>query len=113
MSGNVLATTELISGIVVIGSTIISVFAVVTRQLWKTMKKLNFFFVDFYGEPARPGVPSKPGVVERIGNLELATVDTNKMIEQVLKETRPNGGSSMRDEIQRVHREVVSKESAR
>lgn len=45
---------------------------------------------DLLGEPARAGVPRRPGVVERLGLIE--------------KELHPNGGTSMRDAINRVER---------
>lgn len=43
---------------------------------------------DWKGEPARPGVRGRLGVMERLDRIE--------------KELQPNGGSSMRDAVNRV-----------
>lgn len=47
---------------------------------------------DWIGEPERPGVPARAGVMERLGRVE--------------RELQPNGGSSLRDVINRIEAKV-------
>lgn len=56
--------------------------------MYRTWKKIESFLDDWIGEPARPGVPERLGVMDRISRIE--------------HEVKPNGGSSMRDEIQQI-----------
>lgn len=38
----------------------------VTRLLWRAGRFAARFAGDYYGSPARPGVPRRPGVMERL-----------------------------------------------
>lgn len=51
------------------------------------------FFDDWDGEPERPGVsPARLGVLARLSMVE-------KQITDILAETKPNGGTSLRDAV--------------
>ena len=58
------------------------------RPLRKLVRDNAEFREDWYGQPARPGRDPEPGVMERLRKIE--------------KELHPNGGSTMRDAINRL-----------
>lgn len=47
---------------------------------------------DWYGEPERPGVPARPGVMERVSGIETR-------LNGVVHELHPNDGGSLRDAV--------------
>ncbi|MFD4314971.1 hypothetical protein [Streptomyces sp. NPDC058548] len=75
--------------------------------LWRGVRALARFFLragrlldDFLGEPERPGVPARPGVMERIQN-----IDTR--VTRVEHELYPNSGASLRDAIDLANRRLA------
>lgn len=42
----------------------------VTVKVWRGVRRVSHFLDDWFGEPQRPGVPARPGVMERIEALE-------------------------------------------
>ena len=69
------------------------------RQAWHLLSRTMRFLDDWAGEPARPGVEARPGVMERLRAVEVK-------LAQVLAETRPNHGHSMRDVMHAVRNDV-------
>ena len=67
---------------------IVTPVVVIFRWAHPIAKQLTNFLEDWFGEPERPGVAAKPGVLLRLVKIE--------------RELRPNGGSSMRDAVNRV-----------
>lgn len=65
------------------------------RVITRTGRQVGELADDWRGEPDRPGVPGRPGVMERLAALEAGQAATNK-------ELHPNGGSSLRDVVNRV-----------
>ena len=65
------------------------------RWGWRIVSKIMRLVDDFLGEPARAGVPERPGVMTRLQDL---TEEVAKVRAQVI----PNGGSSLRDAVDRV-----------
>ena len=65
------------------------------RWGWRILTRTTRFLDDFFGEPARKGVPERPGVMSRLQSL---TDEVTKVRAQVI----PNGGSSLRDAVDRV-----------
>lgn len=80
------------------------------KWLWSTGKKINLFFEDFYGEPARPGFPEKKGLMERVQNIESIQAENSEMIQKIWSEQMPNSGKSQRDDIARIHQAVTGNE---
>lgn len=64
-------------------------------KLWKVVapvfRAARDFLDDWKGEPDRPGVKGRPGVMERLGSIE--------------HELHPNSGLSMRDAINRTEKQ--------
>lgn len=63
-------------------------YAAVIRPMRAMLREFRELREDWYGEPARPGVPARKGVMERLGD-----IDT---------QLRTNGGSSLRDAVGRI-----------
>lgn len=62
-------------------------------------RSLTDFLGDWAGERERPGVPRVPGVMERLRDLETGQ-------SQIVKQVNNNGGSSLKDAVDRVERSL-------
>lgn len=95
-----LSLLEALSAIVTIGGGLIFIL----RQ-GKTQRKRNDRFDrDWYGEPERPGVPARPGVLE-----QLLTVRTE--VGEIRAEVFPNHGGSIKDAVDRIDIRVKTVET--
>jgi uncharacterized small protein (DUF1192 family) len=75
-------------------------FAVWTaRHLWKMFRRGTRFLDDFFGEPAREGLPAKPGVMARLGSVE-------ELAGRVAAEMTFNHGASLRDIVHQTASDV-------
>lgn len=63
-------------------------YAAVIRPLRRMLREIVAFREDWYGESARPGVPARKGVMERLADID--------------GQLRTNGGSSLRDAVSRI-----------
>ena len=70
------------------------------RWIWRLLRGTMRFLNDWTGEPARKGVDTRPGVMERLQSVE-------KIVTEVRAETRPDGGPSMRDVVHQTSRDVA------
>lgn len=64
----------------------------VIAKAWPLVKKLSNFLDDVMGEPARPGVPARLGLMERVMRVE--------------HELFPNSGKSLRDQTNRMEQKL-------
>lgn len=71
-----------------------------TRLLWHTLQRTIRFLDEFFGEAARDGMPARPGVIARLAALEAGQ-------RSIVAETRPNGGTSLRDVVHRTAADVA------
>lgn len=78
----------------------------VIRWGWRVAVRITRFLDDYFGEPARAGVPATPGVMARLQNLE-------QSLNHVRDEMKPNGGNSMRDAINQVSSRIEQLEKQR
>lgn len=68
-------------------------------KIWKPLKAFADFLDDVKGEPARPGVQARPGLMERVSGIE-------KSLSEVRHEVMPNTGTSLRDVGDRTEKKV-------
>ncbi|MGW0091378.1 hypothetical protein ACWDWS_20455 [Streptomyces sp. NPDC003328] len=69
----------------------------VVRAGLRFFRRVELFMDDWYGEPARPGVPGRPGVMERVSGID-------DRLTGVEHELQPNIGSSLRDAVDLANR---------
>ncbi len=69
------------------------------KMVWPTLSKLKDFADDVTGEPGRPGVAARPGLMERMSAVECMAQQAAKDAAEASKNTKPNGGSSSHDDI--------------
>ncbi|MCX4986923.1 hypothetical protein [Streptomyces sp. NBC_00572] len=76
-----------------------SVVLAVVAGVWRVLRgllhlggRVNEFMDDWAGEPERPGVPARPGVMERVSGIE-------ERLSRVEHELYPNSGGSLRDAV--------------
>lgn len=65
----------------------------------RTMRRLGRLADDLLGEPARGTEPARPGLMDRVADINRRLADVEAV---VLKELRPNGGSSIKDQVAKV-----------
>jgi hypothetical protein len=79
---------------------VIGLLAWLGRKLWRGFKRTEDFLDDWAGHDARPGVEARPGVMERLQSVEFT-------LGEVRSQIFPNGGTSMRDDINSLRRDVA------
>lgn len=70
------------------------------RWAWRILSGLRDFLGDWGGQPPRPGVEARPGVMSRLQAVE-------SKLARVLAETQPNHGHSLRDVVHRTADDVA------
>jgi hypothetical protein len=74
------------------------------RWTWRVLTRITRFLDDYFGEPARDGVPARPGVMSRLQAVE-------ESLAHVVAETRPNHGNSLRDVVAQTAQDVADMRS--
>jgi hypothetical protein len=80
---------------VVVGGSLLALLTAIAVKARKSVKAVGLFLRDWQGEPARPGVDARPGVLERLDTLEHKVADIHH-------EVKPNGGNSIKDAVGRI-----------
>lgn len=75
-----------------VGTTAGLMFSLVVKPLRNMVREFALWREDWAGEAARPGVPARAGVMERLANIE--------------EQLRTNGGASLRDAVARIEQNV-------
>lgn len=88
-------TALLVAGAVTVVAGAGAVVIGVVRFVVRMARNLGHLVDDVRGEPARPGVEARPGVLERLQAIEAR-------LSKVEHEVTPNSGASMRDAVDRV-----------
>lgn len=88
-----------ISAGVALGLAVMGIIGWGLRWGWKVLRRVSHFLDDYNGQPARDGMPARPGFMARLTTLEV-------LIQHVVDETKPNHGSSLRDSLNRLERDV-------
>lgn len=99
LTDNLLVDTLILLGVV--GTAIGGLFATgrLVRLILTYFRKVNDLIDDLIGEPARPGVSRRPGVMERLDNIE--------------KEVKLKNGSSLKDTVINLKADVYDLKEAR
>lgn len=88
------------------------------KKLAPDLKGLNTLSRDWNGEPARPGVEARPGVMERLADIDaklttqgerldtqaVTQAEHTEALAAIHHELHPNSGKSLRDSLDRVER---------
>lgn len=74
------------------------------KRAWDVLNRVDQTRADLLGEPARPGVDRRKGVVERLH-------DHDELLREIKHELVPNSGSSLRDAVDRI--EAAQRDYAR
>ncbi len=86
---------------------------VLIRKIYPISRRFMHLIDDLGGEAARPGVPARPGLMERVASVEQASHETRERLETVETATSQllrNGGSRLADAAYRV--EATQREDA-
>ncbi len=67
-------------------------------RAWPVARRVVHLVDDLTGEPARPGVDARPGVMERLRQLDDATTEHGRVLAELL----PNGGGTIKDTVDRI-----------
>ncbi|WP_434593219.1 hypothetical protein [Streptomyces sp. A5-4] len=70
------------------------------RAASRTGARMNTFMDDWYGEPSRPGVVERPGMMQRVSVME-------DRLRRVEHELYPNSGDSLRDAVDQANRRLA------
>ncbi|MFB7496109.1 hypothetical protein ACFC09_15680 [Streptomyces sp. NPDC056161] len=62
-------------------------------------RRVDEFIDDWQGEPSRPGVPARLGVMERMVGLESRMGGVEQDLRRIKHELYPNSGGSLRDAV--------------
>lgn len=91
---------------------------IAAKYLKPPSKGIEHFLEDWNGEPERPGVPARPGMMQRVANIESSQTVTathqikadaffekyGPIIDKLDHEMHPNSGSSMADAVNRTEK---------
>jgi len=75
----------------------VAVVVALLRKAWPVLRRLRDLLDDWNGEPARPGVPPRSGVMVRLESIEKRT-----------EQLEHNGGSSLRDDISALREQAAA-----
>lgn len=79
----------------------------VMRPVRKRGKQLDLFLRDWTGEPERPGVIRRAGVMERLSKLEAQGLTQGSQLDVIHAEVNFNHGGSIKDAVTRVDHRVA------
>lgn len=82
---------ELIPYVTAAAGSVSGLIAVVT-PFWRKIRSISHLIDDWQGEPARPGVPERKGVMVRLQEIEDRVMSTEYHV-------RPNHGGSSHDNM--------------
>lgn len=93
----------------VVAPLLVAAIVGLTVAVMRVARPLRGFLRDWAGEPARPGVARKAGVMERLSavdNLSADVAELRDRVGEIHYEVKPNGGGSLADDIRRIKRAV-------
>ena len=78
------------TGVAAVVAVLVAAYRLARWMLWAA-RRFGHLVDDLAGAPVRPGAPARPSLIERVAVMERRTA-----------ELRPNGGSSVKDAIDRI-----------
>ena len=81
------AATDIVQWVVILG-VLVTLAIRINKLIYPVWHKLEQMANDFAGEPERPGVPAKPGIMERISKLEQLVAELSDKIDESNKHVR-------------------------
>jgi hypothetical protein len=72
------------------------------RKLRAFSKQFDDFLEDWRGEKARPGVPERPGIMQRLSSQDKTLSDISARLATVESEVGYGNGKSIKDTVHRV-----------
>lgn len=88
--------------VLVLGGLLLAALSALFIRLGKFGKTIGLMWRDWSGEPGRPGVDRRPGVMERLHTIETTQAEMKEQIGHVHYELKPNGGYSAKDQLNRL-----------
>ena len=82
-----IVATDIIRWVVILGI-LVTLAIRINKLIYPVWHKLEQMANDFAGEPERPGVPAKPGIMERIAKLEQLVAELSDKIDESNKHVR-------------------------
>ena len=82
-----IAATDIVQWVVILG-VLVTLAIRINKLIYLVWHKLEQMANDFAGEPERPGVPAKPGIMERISKLEQLVEELSDKIDESNKHVR-------------------------
>ena len=82
-----IAATDIVQWVVILG-VLVTLAVRINKLVYPVWHKLEQMANDFAGEPERPGVPAKPGIMERIAKLDLFVLLLSYKIDESTKHVR-------------------------
>ena len=82
-----IAATDIVQWVVILGI-LVTLAIRINKLVYPVWHKLEQMANDFAGEPERPGVPAKPGIMERISKLEQLVEELSDKIDESTKHVR-------------------------
>lgn len=95
-------TSHIDIGIVVGLIAIMGTLVTLGKWSYRQFKAIDSLLEDWRGEPARPGVPGRLGVMERLDSIE-------KKVNSAAFNSRPNHGTSAYDEHTRLLNKILER----
>lgn len=92
MNWDQIVTVGTVVGAFAIIGTVIGAIFKLGKAIWNLNRRFGHFLDDWNGEPSRDGQPGRPGALARISAVE--------------KELKPNGGSTLKDAVNRVEASI-------
>ena len=82
-----IAANDIVQWVVILG-VLVTLAIRINKLVYPVWHKLEQMANDFAGEPERPGVPAKPGIMERIAKLEQLVAELSDKIDESTKHVR-------------------------
>lgn len=80
------------------------------RWISRRWRRIARFLDDWNGEPARPGVLERPGVMTRLARTEEWQTRTDGRLDRIEVQVFPNHGNSLHDKVQAINDKMEGSE---